>query len=77
MECVRVNLLQGGGWNLMSNFSDTHPKMDKDTFTRKFAQKYRCKVFYNSALHTYYIEWTPKNWTWFCLRYSIDQFIFV
>lgn len=77
MEHIKVDILWRGGWNLLSEFSDANPNLDKQEFTRRFEKKYRCKLVKNINLDTYYIEFTAKNWTWFCLHYSIDQFEFI
>ncbi len=74
MECVKVNLLRHTGWILFSKFSDQNPGLSKDQFARAFEQQYRCKIYKDVNLDTYYMEFTPEQWTWICLQYPVDEF---
>lgn len=77
MEYVRINILWRGGWNLVSKFSDANPHLNKVEFTKRFQNKYRCTLHKNINLDTYYMEFTPEQWTWFCLHHNDDDFEFL
>lgn len=77
MECVKINLLHGTGWNLFSKFSDQNPGLSKDQFSAAFEQQYRCKIYKNVDLDTYYMEFTAEHWTWFSLCHDVDDFEFL
>jgi hypothetical protein len=74
MERVKVNLLKHTGWTLFSAFSDRNPGLSKTQFVQKFEQQYRCKIYKDVDLDTYFMEFEPEQWMWICLQYDVDEF---
>jgi len=74
MERVKVNLLRHTGWTLFSTFSDRNPGLSKDQFAQEFERQYRCKIYKDVDLDTYYMEFEPEQWMWICLQYDVDEF---
>ena len=62
---------------MFSKFSDQNPGLTKDQFAEAFEQQYHCKIYKNVDLDTYYMEFTPEQWTWFRLHCNEDDFEFI
>lgn len=70
---MKINLRKGTGWKLLCHFSDRHPDLSKNLFTELFEKTYRCRLYKDIHLDSYYMEFTPKAWTWFCLQHDINH----